>query len=773
PDRAARVKDARPQLIGVHAAIQVPGSTGELTTYVPRRIDNALRAELTAGMASGCFLLLVGGSSVGKTRTLYEAVLAVMPDWWLVQPANSEEIAAAAPTVRTVLWLDELQRYLGDESGLTASSLRTLIRAGVVVVGTLWPDEYETRTARRLDHGTDTHARDRELLKMAHRIDVADALSATETQDAHAAAEQDPRIRAALNSSDGGLVQVLAAGPEMVRRWEQTPDPYSHAILTFAIDARNLGVTSMLTKEVIAAAVPGYLSPAQRATAPADWLQRALDYATKPVHGASAALSPVPGECMGHTAGYMVADFLFQHARQVRRTSPIPTTSWESLVQHVNDLDDMYRLAHRAYERGLYGHAETAYQRIVDGRPWFATAAWRLSQMWDRQGRVDEAATLLRSFNDYDADQALAHIYNAHGRPDEAIQVLTPWLEDQETKRYAAWVIADVLAGQGRYEEAAEALPDGFFDCDEDPDRLFGSLRASLLAKLGRLDELRQRAKDEDDLAGEQVIQILVDQGKPEAAIDFLRELILSSPWGDTWAIDRHAQLLGAHGRADEVLDCEAPWEFSPSLEVEIELHAANGDFDQVDTLVDIERKRPDSLYSSLPRLLASLGQFDELYSRAHAGDNQSGTALAEALRRMEHSATTVAFLRVHGNGVLLELAELLGRRGYVSEGVAVLTQYAAAAAAPDTVDGNPSLTDFVARHGGLDKLRMQADAGDSQADSKLTGILLALRDVDGLRAESRAGTARSYLCMLKALEARGLNEESDRLRRFGFTTDG
>src|SRR5207245_3138573 len=84
PVGAVRVREARPRLLGVHDAIHVEEEVpGELPVYVPRDIDDGLRAELTANAQQGCFVLLIGGSSAGKTRTLYEAVLAALPDWWL------------------------------------------------------------------------------------------------------------------------------------------------------------------------------------------------------------------------------------------------------------------------------------------------------------------------------------------------------------------------------------------------------------------------------------------------------------------------------------------------------------------------------------------------------------------------------------------------------------------------------------------------------------------------------------------------------------------
>jgi hypothetical protein len=58
----------------VHASIQVDASASELPEYVPRDLDRDLQTAITAAAERGGFVLLVGGSSVGKTRALYEAV---------------------------------------------------------------------------------------------------------------------------------------------------------------------------------------------------------------------------------------------------------------------------------------------------------------------------------------------------------------------------------------------------------------------------------------------------------------------------------------------------------------------------------------------------------------------------------------------------------------------------------------------------------------------------------------------------------------------------
>jgi hypothetical protein len=63
---------------------------------------------VAAAAERGGFALLVGGSSVGKTRCAAEAVKALLPDWWLVHPAGPAEVAALAqaPASRMVAWLD-------------------------------------------------------------------------------------------------------------------------------------------------------------------------------------------------------------------------------------------------------------------------------------------------------------------------------------------------------------------------------------------------------------------------------------------------------------------------------------------------------------------------------------------------------------------------------------------------------------------------------------------------------------------------------------------
>src|SRR5262249_51521929 len=153
----------------------------------------------------------------------------------------------------------ELQRYLNHPGGLSVGVVRSLLNAGVVVVATLWPDEYSKRRASWTPDEADPYANDRELLGLATVFDVAEEFTGGERKRAEQLAERAGRIRVAFNATDAGITQVLAAGPALVRWWENADTSDSRqccgkAVMTAALDARRVGATSPLTAAFLRAA---------------------------------------------------------------------------------------------------------------------------------------------------------------------------------------------------------------------------------------------------------------------------------------------------------------------------------------------------------------------------------------------------------------------------------------------------------------------------------------------------------------------------------------
>ncbi len=501
-----RFDTASPGELGIHSAIVTPDATDDLPAYIERDFDFRLRATL-AVQGRGCFVILVGGSSTGKTRSLYEAVHSVAPNWRLVQPAETEELLALKddPPSRTVFWLDELQRYLGGHPPLSAECVRALTRKENIVVGTLWPDQYDARVVTRQPAAGE--AEDvRRLLRSATVISVADAFTPGELETAHEKAAQDGRIRVALETRDAGLTQALAGGPALVLCWEQAPNPYAKAMITAAADAHRLGVQSPLSEDLLVGAMFGYLRAAQRVQPKEVWLAEAVPHATRPLHGDVSALSPVDDGRAGTLAGYTVADYLAQHLRRHRRTACLPHEAWQELVTRIGRSADLRRLADSATARMRYCYAELALARLVeefgDG-----TAAIELAQLLIRQDRFVRAVEVLRgqlAVNPRD------RVVGRHLFRSQEI-----WQRVEEIRP-----AADAGDPAAR-ERLTEILADG-----------------------GVCDDLRVSAEGGDTLAAEQLVDQLAERG-------CLRELRERADRGDVYAAEALADLYVAWGEVD------------------------------------------------------------------------------------------------------------------------------------------------------------------------------------------------------------------------------
>jgi hypothetical protein len=128
-----------------------------LPTFVDRDLGPQVRQWLHDARTTGGFLLIVGDSSVGKTRLLYEAAREVLPDFKVLAPARGAGnwVNAIAETGfqlprKLIVWLDELQRFLDGpyidrsrgETTISAAAVRHLLSSAtpVVILGTMWPE---------------------------------------------------------------------------------------------------------------------------------------------------------------------------------------------------------------------------------------------------------------------------------------------------------------------------------------------------------------------------------------------------------------------------------------------------------------------------------------------------------------------------------------------------------------------------------------------------------------------------------------------------------
>ncbi|WP_213012785.1 hypothetical protein [Paractinoplanes toevensis] len=621
PPGAVRVRDADPRRLGVHASIQLEGGADELPPYVPRDLDADLRTAITAASRRGGFVLVRGSSSVGKSRSMLEAIRAALPEWWLLQPADAAAVRAIADTAvkRTVVWLDELQRYLNEPGGLPIGAVRALLDAGLVVAATLWPAEYAARVASRTPAEPDPYDNDRALLRLARVVDVPDALTSAERDRAERLGG-DPRIRVALGTRDAGFTQVLAAGPELVRWWEHADvtDPrqcYGKAVITASLDARRIGEDAPLTREFLFHAAPAYVSDALRAQAPDDWLEQAITYATTRMHGATGCLSAVSAG-MGQIAGWITADFLYQRACLTRRAMELPDVVWRALADHQpGDAMRLTTLASRASARGRSELAAEFMQRAADCGDPIARQQVALAHSRElvEQGRIDD----LR--------------------------------RRAETDEFARLLLAEFLAGEGREQELRKRAAEG---------NVFAHSRLlRLLEDNGRWDDLAQLADAGDIGAALRLADVLAARGKTA-------ELQRRADAGQHGMADRLQQLRISQETSLEVLRGQlSKNDFVHDVRRRIaELLAGQGHLDELRQLADAQDV---SAMKVLAGVLLERRDLEGLRSRSDAGDWAAGRVLADALEEQRRTDDAITVLRKHAgvnDGAAAELCELLAK---------------------------------------------------------------------------------------------------------------
>lgn len=268
-----------PLLLGAHPAAP-PSSTmvaSERPDRVPRYVPRDIDSELAERLAGPIFVLLVGDSLSGKTRTAYEIVRRALPRHRLVVPAGPHALDAALDAVlgqrRSILRLGNLEAYLGP-GGLTRTAVaRMMMGEGHhrVVVGTIRASEITRHTLDIDLHEGDAMDRAlvrdaREVLDQAVVLRLPRMLSDAERRRAEHVGMVDPRIADAVRHSDRyGLAEYLAAGPLLLEGWENAwapgQNPRGAPLVTAAVDCRRAGLTAPLPRTLLDELHSAYLGP--------------------------------------------------------------------------------------------------------------------------------------------------------------------------------------------------------------------------------------------------------------------------------------------------------------------------------------------------------------------------------------------------------------------------------------------------------------------------------------------------------------------------------
>ncbi|MEU1931486.1 hypothetical protein ABZ516_29280 [Streptomyces sp. NPDC019826] len=429
-----------PHELEVHPAGPDKGSSGAdgvraLSGYARREHDQVLADAVTAAAAgrSG-IVVLVGTSSTGKTRALWEAVQPLAEKAWeLWHPFDPSRAEAALEDLhrvgpRTVVWLNEAQHYLGDRKfgERIAAAVHQLLldeeRGPVLVLGTLWPEYAHDYLALPDPSRGDPYSLVRELLA-GHTVNIPDTFDAAALAAATALAEQGDTLLADVltRNRNGRITQDLAGAPELLRRYEQPRQAASRALLEAAMDARRLGTGLHLPQAFLTAAAADYLSDHDYDQLTDDWAEQAYAELAEQVHGKQAPLRrttprptrrpPIPttdaSTIKPPPAGpvFRLADYLEQHGRTTRRRLCPPASFWHAAHTHLTHPDDLNHLADAAGDRHRLQWSRYLLQRAGDRGSTKALA--HLAQIYEEAGDRDGAEALARQAADHGDGSAL------------------------------------------------------------------------------------------------------------------------------------------------------------------------------------------------------------------------------------------------------------------------------------------------------------------------------------------------------------------------------
>ncbi|MFF3331485.1 tetratricopeptide repeat protein [Streptomyces sp. NPDC002888] len=339
PDSWPTLEEVNPVTLGVRQTRRLGEESG-LAFYVTRDVDEALQGW----RERDGLLVITGGPLTGKSRTAWTAMFDNLElNTRVYAPPPGTDLRALPRLLRDcqgpyVLWLDRLERHVGDQ-GLDLVLLDELKRLGVPVVATMSDEEYGNHR-----FGSEPAS---DLLSSARLVRLSSRWSEPELVRL-ADVTDDARLVDALRwCGDSGVTQYLAIGPELWEMWHRatysnSPHPRGHLVVRAAIDLVRCGVTGGIPRELVEAASgcygPGYVHGLPERESPED----ALAWAAEERRGVTGLL--VRGES-GDTwrpYGSLVADVLRDPS-----SKPVPLAVWRCALDGTRSDADVHRNVRR------------------------------------------------------------------------------------------------------------------------------------------------------------------------------------------------------------------------------------------------------------------------------------------------------------------------------------------------------------------------------------------------------------------------------------------
>ena len=354
--------------------------------YVARRItDN----ELDEALRSYRFVLLVGDSKAGKSRTAYEAATRLQSagrshDPQVLFPKSTDvlrQLLDLDPPLDLhpeppLLWLDNLTE--GELEALTLALLDRLT-AQMIVLGTMTAQRYDLVMRKDSDIGRTAR------LAVQHRATKVIRLEAGLTDQERAEAEQ----KYPQEQFRAGIGEQLVAVDDLTRRYNnahQGANPHGWAVMQAAIDWTRMNVGRPISQHELVALCPLYL----RAHHDDEGHKKALSWACDPVGSQIAPVEELHSDL--DEPFYVPFDYLVAVAdgQGGGLPQPILDSAWDRLLTLVSP-SEAVRTGVSAYFRLLLPRAQKIFAAVAaDSSDAAPLAASYLGTMLEERATMQE-----------------------------------------------------------------------------------------------------------------------------------------------------------------------------------------------------------------------------------------------------------------------------------------------------------------------------------------------------------------------------------------------
>ncbi len=363
----------------------------KLPPYIRRDVDEQIDEVLAE--PGGKFVVLVGPSKAGKSRTAFEAILRHYGETHqLLVPKSYRDLkdvftnfsSLGSAQHPSVLWLDNLDVYLSVEA-LSPKDLQQLLQDRLVVIGTLWPEDYlkfqgnSTAQGERLTSQIGESAR--RVLKQAREIKIVPTMSEKE------------RKRAGTDYKDVhfeyGIGESLVALPELVKRYEYGSHGLK-ALVKACIDWRRAGVFTPVPVHVLEELFQAYYKQEEprKRVAPEKWkrlFEDALEEVNKPVGSHQYILELDPQNTDAYTP-YDPLVYYRENPSEGNSKTILPEV-WEVILAMGSKNRDINLLCVglKAYDQKNYEVSKRAWEKgmkLGDSK-----AAHNLGMIWNEERR--------------------------------------------------------------------------------------------------------------------------------------------------------------------------------------------------------------------------------------------------------------------------------------------------------------------------------------------------------------------------------------------------